>query len=60
MMDKDVFYLALEGEAFNNCANLDDFEIGEKLGEGGFGEVMLGTKKDSGQKVAVKFMDVSD
>jgi len=43
MKDKDVYYVAIEGEAFNNCANLDDYEVGEKLGEGGFGEVMLGT-----------------
>lgn len=60
MKDKDIYYLAIEGEAFNNCANLDDYEIGTKLGEGGFGEVMLGTKKDTGQKVAIKFMDISE
>ena len=60
MKDRDVYYLAMEGEAFNNCANLDEFEIGEKLGEGGFGSVMLGTKKDNHSKVAIKFMDISD
>lgn len=60
LKDKDVYYLALEGEAFNNCANLDDYVIGEKLGEGGFGEVLLGTCKKTGKKVAIKFMDVSE
>lgn len=60
LRDKDVYYLATEGEAFNNFANLDDYEIGEKLGEGGFGEVMLGSDKKTGNEVAIKFMDVSD
>jgi len=33
----DTFYLALDGEEFNNCAILDEYEIGRILGEGGFG-----------------------
>lgn len=37
----DVFYVALDGEEFNNCAILDEYEIGEVLGEGGFGKVVL-------------------
>ena len=61
LRDGDICYIALQGEDFNNCANLDDYEIGVKLGEGGFGEVILGKEK-SGQKreVAIKFMDVSE
>lgn len=35
----DIYYVALDGEEFNNCAILDEYEIGEVLGEGGFGEV---------------------
>jgi hypothetical protein len=36
-----VVYVALDGEDFNNCAILDEYEIGEVLGEGGFGKVVL-------------------
>jgi len=28
----DVFYIALDGEEFNNCAILDEYEIGKILG----------------------------
>jgi serine/threonine protein kinase len=38
---------------------MDDYDIVSKLGEGGFGEVMLGKHKESKNEVAIKFMDVS-
>lgn len=38
----DVLYVALEGEEFNNCAILDEYELGRVIGEGGFGKVILG------------------
>lgn len=56
----DVFYVAFEGAAFNNFAILDDYETGSIIGEGGFGQVMLGTHKHTKKKVAIKFMDVSE
>lgn len=37
MKDGDVYYIALEGESFNNFAILDDYELGSVIGEGGFG-----------------------
>lgn len=48
LKDKEIYYVALDGESFNNFANLDDYTIGEMLGEGGFGQVLLGTAKKTG------------
>ena len=52
--------MALDGEEFNNCAILDEYEMGKVIGEGGFGKVHIATHKDTKKKVAVKFMDISD
>lgn len=60
MKGDDIYYIALDGESFNNFAILDDYEMGEIIGEGGFGSVNLGTHKVTKKKVAVKFMDVSE
>ena len=43
----DVVYVALQGEHFNNCAILDEYELGQVLGVGGFGKVYLGKHKES-------------
>ena len=48
------------GENFNYCAILDDYDIGAKIGEGGFGYVLLGTHKQNKKQVAIKFMDVTE
>ena len=58
--DRDIFYVALDGEEFNNCAILDEYEIGKVIGEGGFGKVHLATHKETKKRVAIKFMDISD
>ena len=47
------------GETFNNCAILDDYKIGELIGEGGFGKVHLGINKENKKQVAIKFMDMT-
>ena len=52
--------MALDGEEFNNCAILDEYEIGKVIGEGGFGKVYLGRHKETNKKVAVKFMDIGE
>jgi len=56
----DIFYVAFDGEEFNNCALLDEYEMGQVLGEGGFGKVVLGRHLKSNKKVAIKFMDIGD
>ncbi len=43
----DILYIALNGENFNYCAILDDFELGKTLGVGGFGKVILARHKDN-------------
>ncbi len=55
----DVLYVATEGENFNYCAILDEYELGKVLGEGGFGKVLLGKHKETKEKVAIKFSDMS-
>lgn len=56
----DILYIALQGENFNYCAILDDYELGRTLGEGGFGKVLLGKHKETKEKVAIKFADVTN
>ena len=38
---------------------LTDFELLKKIGQGGFGEVYLSKKKDTGEVVAMKIMEKS-
>ena len=47
-------------DKFNNCAILDEYEMGEVIGEGGFGKVVLAKQVGSKKKVAIKFMDISE
>ena len=54
----DVLYVALDGETFNYCAILDDYEMGRTLGVGGFGKVILAKHKETHKQVAIKFSDV--
>jgi serine/threonine protein kinase len=57
---KDILYVALNGENFNYCAILDDYEMGRVLGVGGFGKVVLARHKETKQQVAIKFTDVQN
>lgn len=40
-----MLYYAPNGENFNYCAILDDYEMGRTLGVGGFGKVVLAKHK---------------
>lgn len=57
--NNDIIYLAVKGEDFNYSSVLGDYDIKEVLGEGGFGKVYLAIDRETGDKVAIKFMDVS-
>ena len=46
-------------ETFNNCAILDDYKMGEKIGEGGFGFVHIARNRETNKDYAVKFMDMT-
>ena len=54
-----VVYISSKGDDFNYSSVLGDYDIQKVLGEGGFGKVYLGVNRESSQKVAIKFMDVS-
>lgn len=55
----DVIYLAAKGEDFDYSSVLSDYDRKDVLGEGGFGKVYYAEHRETGQKVAIKFMDVS-
>ena len=48
------------GEPFDHSAFLDDYTMGEEIGEGGFGKVYKAIHKVTGTAVAVKYINVSD
>jgi hypothetical protein len=68
LKEGDVIYLALKGtifpwslgEDFNYKAILDDYDIMQVLGVGGFGRVLYAKSKDKGNEVAIKYMDISE
>lgn len=41
-------------EEQKKATSLEDYDVGKKVGEGAYGQVSLGTNKESGQKVAIK------
>ena len=45
------------GEEFDQKSLFSEYKITKKLGEGGFGLVMLGVHKKTQKKVAIKFVD---
>lgn len=55
----DVVYLSAKGEDFDYNSVLGDYDIKEVLGEGGFGKVYLAVSRETGDFVAIKFMDVT-
>lgn len=59
LSENDIIYLAAKGEDFDYNSVLGDYDIQKVLGEGGFGKVYLGVQRETEEKVAIKFMDVS-
>lgn len=55
----DVIYLSAKGEDFDYSSVLNDYDRKDILGEGGFGKVYYAEHRETGQKVAIKFMDIS-
>ena len=45
------------GEDFDQKSLFSEYIVTKKLGEGGFGLVMLGVHKKTQKKVAIKFVD---
>lgn len=47
----------LKGEDFDQFSCFSEYDLTEKLGEGGFGKVYLGIHKQTKQKVAIKIIN---
>jgi len=47
------------GENFDRSSTLAEYEIVRRLGEGGFGEVLLAIHKRTQEQVAIKFLKAS-
>ena len=50
--------MSAPGEDFDQVSMLSEYIIMELLGEGGFGKVMLGKHRTTGEKVAIKTIDL--
>lgn len=59
LKNEDVIYIALKGEDFDYSSVLSDYDQKDILGEGGFGKVYYATHRETGDNVAIKFMDIS-
>lgn len=56
LKDKDTLY-ASRGEDFNQASLFSEYKIIKKIGQGGFGAVMLGVHKVTKEEVALKFVN---
>lgn len=59
LKSKDVIYIATKGEDFDYSSVLNDYDRKDILGEGGYGKVYYAIQRETGEKVAIKFMDVT-
>lgn len=60
LMNKDILYYDYKGRDFDPRQVVDQYEREELLGEGGFGRVYRGRHKETGQVVALKYIDLSN
>ena len=58
--DNDILYVAPQGGDFDHAAFLDDYKMEGAVGEGGFGTVYWAVHKETGDLVAVKYMDITE
>lgn len=59
--DHDVIYIEIDqSKSFEYSNIIEQFQIMEPLGEGGFGKVLKAKNKDNGTLVAIKYIDISD
>ena len=55
----DILYYDYKGRSFDPRQVVDQYEQEELLGEGGFGSVYRGRHKETGELVALKYIDLS-
>lgn len=54
LKDKETLFYAAQGEEFDINSFYSEYKIERQLGAGGFGKVLLGVSKVTGDKVAIK------
>lgn len=56
----ETLYYDIKGRSFNHAQIVDSFTKEELLGEGGFGRVYKGRHKETGELVALKYINLSE
>jgi len=54
LKDKETLFFAAQGEDFDINSFYSEYKIERQLGAGGFGKVLLGVSRVTGEKVAIK------
>ena len=60
LKDGDLLFFEPYGEEFNKYHILELYDKLEKLGQGGFGTVYKGKHRETGEFVAIKYIELSD
>lgn len=60
LKDKEIIYLDQHGNPFDVNSILDQYEMQESLGQGGFGSVRKAKHRETGQIVAIKHIDITE
>lgn len=58
--DGETLYYDYKGRQFDSSQIIDQYAKEELLGQGGFGRVYKGKHKETGQLVALKYIDLAD
>ena len=56
--DGDTLYYDYKGRDFDSTQIIDQYQKEDLLGQGGFGRVYRGRHKETGQLVALKYIDL--
>jgi serine/threonine protein kinase len=60
LRNDDIIYLESHGNPFDNGNLLAQYEVIEKIGQGGFGNVHKAKHRDNGKIVAIKYIDITE
>ena len=60
LRDGEMIYFDYKGHGFDLSQIIDQYDLLNMLGEGGFGRVYRARHRETGELVAIKFMDITD